>query len=355
MTMSLPAGLGVRVRSSASRRSRRAQAPRLENLETRALLSAGSWSHPVREPSLRLRALTAEQGDFDPSASPHARRPQRGIHRRDRRHPDSGALVARNISFPTTAGRSQSLDFYRPAGEPPPGGWPVVLAIHGGGWYRFSKDRYGARIAAEFTKRGFAVVAPNYLLARSGNATWPANLEDVQAAVRWIRGQSASMGLNASRIVAMGESAGGHLAELLGTGTSAVPGSAESDQVAAVVALSAPSDLSTLYRRSPAAGVRAVRFLGGRPNSLPSTYIAASPADQVRPGSAPMFLIHGSADDLVPVAQSVRMNAALAAAGVPHQLVVLPGGTHKLDFPGRYANIIPRILAFLDASWNHKG
>jgi dipeptidyl aminopeptidase/acylaminoacyl peptidase len=68
-----------------------------------------------------------------------------------------------------------------------------------------------------------------------------------------------------------------------------------------------------------------------------------------------MFLIRGSADPLVPVAQSQEMSDVLAAAGVSHQLIILPGGTHNVKFPLRYANLIPQILAFLDESWNHKG
>jgi acetyl esterase/lipase len=278
---------------------------------------------------------------------PGARRRQGVFHRHIL---DAGTLVSRDIPFPTVNGRTQYLDLYRPSGPPPAGGWPVIVAIHGGGWYKFGKSEYGSRIASGFVRRGFAVVAPNYLLSRPGRPTWPINLEDVQSAVRWTRARADALGLNPNRIFAMGESAGGNLAELLGTGSEATPEMGVSDRVTAVVAFSGPSDLVTLFQQSPAAGSRAVRFLGGPPGAVPAAYRAASPVDQVRPGAAPMLLIHGSADPLVPVAQSQEMSDALAAAGVPHRFIRIPGGTHDLNFPIRYANLFPQILAFLDES-----
>lgn len=332
---------------TASRTARRAYPLHVETLETRALLSGGSRPDSMTALIAKAPIPLAERFNLGDLAGPKARYHRRG---RQRHVLGRGINLSRDIPFPTVNGRTEYLDLYRPSSQPPAGGWPIIVAIHGGGWFKFGKNEYGSRIASAFVSRGFAVVAPNYLLSKPGSPTWPINLEDVQSAVRWTRSQAGLLGLNPDRIVAMGESAGGHLAELLGTGSVATPDTGVSDRVSAVVAFSGPSDLTSLFQQSPEAGARASRFLGGPPSALPAAYKAASPVDQVRPGDPPMFLVHGSADPLVPVAQSQEMSNALAAAGVPHRLVVLPGGTHNINFPFRYADLIPQILAFLGQS-----
>ncbi len=102
---------------------------------------------------------------------------------------------------------------------PPTGGWPVIVAIHGGGWRRLDKSGYGPRIASAFVPNGYVVVAPDYPLSSPGNPTCPINIEDLQTAVRWVRLNAGTFHIDACRIVAMGESAGANLADLLGTGS----------------------------------------------------------------------------------------------------------------------------------------
>src|SRR5262249_21353771 len=157
------------------------------------------------------------------------------------------------------------------------GGWPVLLAIHGGGWRQFSKDEYGPRIAMMFLPKGIAVVAMNYTLSAPGAPSWPSNFLDVRNAVRWTRSSAAQFGLDPNRFAAMGESAGGHLAALLGTdpdgpltsgaagaglGVSSSPVSA---RVQAVVDFYGPTSLAALESRSPLAAPAVVQFLGGTP------------------------------------------------------------------------------------------
>ena len=109
-----------------------------------------------------------------------------------------------------------------------------------------------------------------------------------------------------------------------------------------------------MYATSPWAGRAAAQFLGGSPRQVPAEYAAASPIDHVAPGDPPMFLVHGLEDPLVPVGQSRAMAAALDAAGVANQLVLVPGG-HDLDFPVHYANLTRRLLEFLSATWKDVG
>ena len=187
----------------------------------------------------------------------------------------------------------------------PPAGGPVIVAIHGGGWRRFNKDGYGLRVASAFVSDGYVVVAPNYVLSGPESPTWPVNFEDVQAAVRWVRGNAGTLDINPNEIAAMGESAGANLAALLGTYStqnSSVDG--VSAAVDAVVATSTPTDLTTLYAQSRGGGLAAAQFLGGSPQQVPANYIAASPIDHVSPGDPPMLLVHGLQDPLIPVSQS---------------------------------------------------
>jgi acetyl esterase/lipase len=159
-------------------------------------------------------------------------------------------------------------------------------------------------------------------------------------------------GLAASpnEIVAEGESAGANLAALLGVYSIASTGTGVSSSVEAVVAVSTPTDLTALYREKQFAGSAAAEFLGGSPGQVPANYIAASPLDQVAPGDPPMLLIHGRQDGVIPVSQSEKVSAALTKAGVPNELLLVHGG-HGLDFPTHYSNLVPGVLAFLEATW----
>jgi acetyl esterase/lipase len=324
-------------RRSALRRIRRFVPQVKDGLEDRILMSVTlPFANPDSPP---------------PSAPPHSirRSPDRGDS-----HGRGDETVTRNISFPTVDGQSEQLDVYEPFTPAPLGGRPVLVAIHGGGWRRFDKSGYGERIASGFVSQGYVVVAPNYQLSAPGNPTWPVNFEDVQAAVRWVRGNASMLGINPGEIAAIGESAGANLAALLGTGSPGGSMGAVSPEVNAVVAFSTPADLAALQSESPLAAIAATQFLGGTPEQVPANYVAASPIDQVSHSDPPMFLVHGREDPLIPVSQSKDLSAALGAAGVRHQLVLVNGG-HNLDFPVHYSKLIPQILEFLDTTWKDLG
>ena len=301
----------------------------------------------------RASARRARSAWNNASCSRHRSRPRRsrldpppGSKTRPEPTASSSAMtVAHNISFPTIDGQSELLDVYTPASAAPAGGRPVIVAIHGGGWRRFNKDGYGSRVADAFVRDGYVVVAPNYVLSAPGRPTWPENFEDVQAAVRWVRGNAAALGINSNEIVAMGESAGANLAALLGTYSTLSSGTGVSSAVDAVVASSTPTDLTTLYTESHLAGLAAAQFLGGSPGQVAASYTAASPIDHISPGDPPMLLIHGRQDPLIPVSQSEDMHDALTAAGVRNELILVNGG-HKLDFPPDYPSLIPMCFNF---------
>jgi acetyl esterase/lipase len=251
------------------------------------------------------------------------------------------------VSYPTAEGQSQLLDVYLPTAPAPPGGRPVMIAIHGGGWRKYDKTNYGPNIAAAFVSSGYAVVAPNYTLSQPGQPSWPTALQDLQSAVRWVRNNAGTLGINPNQIVAVGESAGANLAALLGTSS---PGAGNA-AVNAVVAFSTPADLASLYaQKQEADGQELIQFLGGTPQQVPANYTAASPTDQVAPGDPPMLIIQGLQDPLIPVSQSEDLANALTAAGVRNQLIFEPGG-HLIDFPSMYSDLIPPILSFLQTTW----
>src|SRR4051812_14445343 len=148
--------------SRAERRGRAGRCWTVERLEGRSLLAtlAGHLSAAVHSAS-------AEVGS--------------GSHRAAA----GGTLVLRNIAYEDLGGRQEQLDVYVPGGTPPAAGWPVLMAIHGGGWRKYFKGDYGPQIAAMFTPKGIAVVAMNYQLSAPGASSWPANFEDVRNSVCW--------------------------------------------------------------------------------------------------------------------------------------------------------------------------
>jgi acetyl esterase/lipase len=173
-------------------------------------------------------------------------------------------------------------------------------------------------------------------------AYWPAQIEDVKCAVRYLRAYGKELHIDPERIGAWGHSAGGHLASLLGTagpsaGWDTGAYSHYSSAVDAVVDFSGPANLVTMSTEGASGAVQAnfVTLLGDvPPEQLPAELKAASPVTYVAPGDPPFLIFHGELDTIVYPAQSQELAATLTAAGVPVQLVIVQGGGHALDEPG---------------------
>ncbi|WP_428311635.1 alpha/beta hydrolase fold domain-containing protein [Hydrocarboniphaga sp.] len=223
----------------------------------------------------------------------------------------------------TPPGWPQALkaDVYLPEGRGP---FPAVLVIHGGGWDSGDRDQV-AGIAKRLAKRGYVAVNTQYRLAPG--AIYPAQLQDVQQAVLWMRANAAEYHIDPTRIASFGYSAGAHLAALLGgvgeTGPLGKPGAA----VQAVVAGGTPTDLT----KWPA-GKLVPQLIGGDRAHKLAEYKAASPVSYVNAGDPPVFLYHGGADKLVPIDHAEDYKQLLDAAGVPCELFVLRGRGHILAF-----------------------
>jgi len=207
-----------------------------------------------------------------------------------------------------------------------------------------------------------AVVAMNYTLSSRAAASWPANFEDVRNSVRWTRANAGAYGFDPDRIAAIGESAGGHLAALLGTDPDAplstAPEASSGDvhgavsaQVNGVVDFYGPTNLAALERGSALARPAVTRFLGGKPRQLPQVYAEASPVDHVSPASVPMLILQGTDDNLIPRGQPRALAAALRASGVPERVITVGGAPHGFEFQPSGRKLLPTILAFLHAVW----
>jgi acetyl esterase len=256
----------------------------------------------------------------------------------------NGVRAERDIVWRHVGGADLTLDGFLPARTA--SGRPAVLLIHGGGWTagdKASLDPEAELLAA----LGYDAFSVNYRLAPAD--PYPAAVDDVQAAVQWLRDptQVHRFGLDPHRIGALGSSAGAHLAAMLATlGQGPLDRGA---RIRAAVSWSGPMD----FVDAPAAALTAPQqtavrhtigiFLGCLPSACPATARAASPIAHVDATDAPMLLVNSDAE-LVPVDQAQRMAAAVQAAGVHEQLVVLPGHLHAAAYASQ---VWDQTLTFL--------
>ncbi|MEU7238397.1 alpha/beta hydrolase [Streptomyces chrestomyceticus] len=261
-------------------------------------------------------------------------------------HPDRAALPPAAMSAPGVrelrgvpyqefdGSRPLELDLWLPEADTAARPAPLVLFVHGGAWCRGRRDDMGLRTRhwsprpfARIAAAGLAVACADYRL--SGEATFPAPLDDLRSALRWLTLRSAELGIDTGRTVVWGESAGGHLASLLAL-AEAGPASGEYAPPAAAVVWYAPSDLTTARGRftpeDPA--TPEARMLGAAPATVPERARTASPLAHVRPGAPPFLLVHGDQDTLIDSSHSRSLAAALEQAGAPVDLWTVPGADH---------------------------
>jgi acetyl esterase/lipase len=245
-------------------------------------------------------------------------------------------------------------DLYVPIGVANP---PVVLVIHGGGWV--SGDRnVSTGLAQQLAQRGLAAFNIDYRLANaaSPDTRWPAQIVDAQLAVRWLRSHATTLGIDAARMAAEGDSAGGQMALLLGVLPRIVPGDQarlypdQRPDVRAVADQFGPADIATLPPWVH--GVYPALF--GTPTPAPDLLAAMSPIAQVTPGSAPVLIVQGTADVIVPPAQSERLTETLRSQGVPTEMIQYAGGHgyEGLDGAGIYA-LQQRVVTWLATQLHH--
>ncbi len=244
--------------------------------------------------------------------------------------------VEKDVVYGTIDGKQLKLDLARPKQSDGP--LPTLICIHGGAWQSgdrsqlsrrspfFNNQSFIERLAAQ----GFLAASVSYRL--SGEAKWPAQIVDCKTAVRFLRAHANRFNLNTKKFGAVGFSAGGHLAMLLGlmNGQDGLEGELypeHASRVQAVVNFFGPCDLADYGKRDPQSRVF-LRLFGKSYTQAPELWETASPLCYARKDAAPVLFLHGTKDQLVPINQSRTMDKKLRELGVESKLIELKGENH---------------------------
>ncbi|MFP4380329.1 MAG: alpha/beta hydrolase fold domain-containing protein [Candidatus Sumerlaeia bacterium] len=219
--------------------------------------------------------------------------------------------------------RRQSLDIYMP--EQTQGPVPVILNIHGGAWKVGDKGAPGGEVF--FVEAGFALVRVNYRY--STQAPYPAQLEDLHSAIRYLQKNAEALGLDMDRLVCIGHSAGGHLASMLALTARQSP----DIQIRACVNQAGPTQLADLgqwrVQNKPSDGLNSIETLMGAPFPECAKKAAeSSPVNHAHADAPPHLLIYGDADETVPHSEGQALQTALEKSGAQSELCTLPGAGH---------------------------
>ncbi len=224
--------------------------------------------------------------------------------------------------------RELKLDLFRPRQNDQL--HPGVVFVHGGGWRSGDKTHF-QRQAVYLASKGYVCICIEYRL--SGEALFPAALEDAKCAVRWMRAHAERLHVDPDRIASAGGSAGGHLAAMLAvTGKKdGFEGKGGYDEFSSrsnlAVIFNGALNLAQLAEKKPDASML-VQFLGGTYDEKEGTYRKASPITYVDSSCPPFLLLHGTEDTTVPFSQAVEFKHALEKAGVKAELVPAEGENH---------------------------
>lgn len=245
--------------------------------------------------------------------------------------PDRVELI-RDVEYGKGGERPLKLHILRPKTTPKEP-MPVVVWIHGGGWSGGNRDG-GIGLLGRFAQRGYFCASIEYRL--SGEAIFPAQIEDCKCAIRFLRAKAKEYNLDPQRIGVWGSSAGGHLVALLGTsphvkeleGKGGWP--EMSSQVQAVCDFCGPADFPLWGDKAHPA---VVKLLGGPVNDQKENATKASPVTHIGKNLPPFLIVHGDQDKVVPLSQSESLLEALKKAGADVTLHVVKGGGHGFGGP----------------------
>jgi acetyl esterase/lipase len=235
--------------------------------------------------------------------------------------------LRKEVVYGKVGDRELTLHLARPKQLSAPA--PVIVYIHGGGWRQGSKDGHLEQIQ-EAAKHGYVSVSVGYRFAP--DFVFPAQVEDVKCAVRWLRAHADELNIDPKHIGAIGYSAGAHLSMMLGTMDSSDglegdgPWQDQPSKVQAVVAYFGPTNFLSEY---PSITIPIVEgFLGGKLEEKKDAARLASPVTYVNAGDAPTLIFQGTKDILVPYEQAFEMATALTKVGVPGRVELLLGAGH---------------------------
>ena len=260
--------------------------------------------------------------------------------------------VTGNVIYDSTLGYHGTLDFYEPRGDSARANRPAVLAIHGGAWQRGDKA-WGEQFAEELCPYGYVVFSINYRLAGRSNATWPAQIEDVQKALRYIRANAAHFRIDPDRIASLGMSAGGHLATMVALRDDPA---GPDGRVTTAINLDGEHDMTMPPERVMADFENILTAVMGHAPPWSDAELRDISTVTYARADVALLTVHGAGDDNVYVAQGERITAALRSKGADAEFVRIDGdeGSCHEDC-WKVPRARKAIHRFLDRRLSHDG
>jgi acetyl esterase/lipase len=246
----------------------------------------------------------------------------------------TNSTIQRDIPYAQDSNPHHLMNAYVPEGDGP---FPVIIYIHGGGWTSGSRENYNI-VGSFYARRGIAGFSIDYTLTTQNNSSWPQAIQDVILAIRHIRENSAQYRIDPEKVAVMGDSAGGHLASLVGTISGNEPFLAQiegnltiSSRVCLVIEYYSPTDFQFIGERGSSFNPYGLveKFLGDVTYDMnQSRWVEASPATYITADDPVFFIAHGTRDSTVPIAISKSFISKLDEAGVQTYFVEIDGGIH---------------------------
>lgn len=240
--------------------------------------------------------------------------------------------VLRDIPYAKVDGITLSFDLNLPEGTPHA---PLIIWVHGGAWRAGSKNDMPL---GQLVTEGYALASVDYRL--STQARFPAQIHDIKAAIRFLRRHGSEWHLTTEKIVIAGDSAGGHLAALVGVsnGDPDLEGDlgedrAQSSVVQGILSFYGGANLTTILKQSTPHGLSMrvpalALLLGGQPDDVPQLARLASPVFHVDKSDPPLLLLHGDQDPQMPVNQALELYGAYRKVKAPVELEFVHGAAH---------------------------
>lgn len=255
-------------------------------------------------------------------------------------------IEVHGIVYTQGGGTPQKLDLYLPSNAAGTGRGGIVF-VHGGGWVGGSKADF-ADWARYYASKGFVCSSIDYRLTPQHQ--WPAQIDDTQASVRWMRKWAPFLGVNPTKIGAVGASAGGHLVLFLGSSDTFNDVDPDlrgySSRVRMVVDYFGPTDFRYPNEWDPNIWQLILSLIG--PNSSPGKFAQASPLTHVSVGDAPALIFHGALDTIVPVIQSRRLAKKMSAIGVGNEYVEFADEGHGFGSQANFLYTLQRMDVWFD-------
>jgi len=244
----------------------------------------------------------------------------------------SNVNIIHNVVYSQPGLRALKLDVYQPTTPPAVGRhYPAIISIHGGAWRSYDKGGVFVPHHSYLASQGYVVFDIQYRF--SAEAVWPAQLQDAQCAIRWVKAHASAYNIDPKRIALIGRSSGAHMALMAAyrpndPKVGKTCADEEDSSVSAVVAIYPPTDLR-LWQSIPGGAV--YELLGGQIDDIPEVYADASPVEYVRDDLPPTLIAQGYMDELVQPVHAELLDNLLRGTNTPSVLLRVPWGRHVFD------------------------